>query len=54
MSIMDMRGAKFNISMTPTPEKQKLLEDKLNEVMKARGLTSQGTMRPEILNYDAQ
>ena len=48
MSIMDMRGAKFNISMTPTPEKRRLLEEKLNEVMKARGLTSQGPMRPEI------
>ena len=54
MSLMDMRGAKFNISMTPTPEKQKLLEDKLNEAMKARGLTPHGPMRPEtkVLTLD--
>jgi hypothetical protein len=48
-SIMDMGGVLFKIGAIHTPEQQRVLEDKLNEAMKARRLTSQVPMRPARL-----
>lgn len=38
----DMRGTKFTVGAIYPPEKQKFMEDKLHEAMKAQGLTSGG------------
>ena len=48
MSLMDMRGAKFQISMVSSPEQQKLYEEKLAETAAKLGLTAQGPMRSMV------